>query len=120
MLVLACGSRSWVSSSVIQSYLRRLPSGTVLMHGGARGADVCAGQVAQQLGFAVRVFLADWRRFGRSAGFRRNELMLSESPDLVIAFWDGRSRGTAHMLALARCAGVRVVIVREQLNRRAS
>ena len=101
MLVLVCGSRTWRDGGLIRARLTELPRGTTVMHGGARGADRLAGQVARTLGLTEVEIKADWKR-GPQAGLERNLRMLDEQPDLVIAFWDGVSSGTAHTLANAR------------------
>ena len=47
----------------------------------------------------MEVFPANWNKFGKSAGFRRNEQM-AEVADALIAFWDGKSHGTKHMIEI--------------------
>lgn len=84
---------------------------TEVVSGGARGADTLGEQWAKAHGIPTRVFLADWDRFGKSAGFRRNHDIIAGC-DLCVAFWDGASRGTAHSLGLAREAGKRILVVR--------
>jgi len=75
--------------------------------GMARGADMLAWQWAHDFGIPTCEFPADWDRHRRSAGTIRNEQMLREGkPDLVIAFPGGR--GTAHMVRIAKAAGVPV------------
>lgn len=107
MLVLVCGSRSWRDGEAIRKRLARLPRGTTVLHGGARGADRLAGTVARSLGLAVVELRADWSR-GRWAGLERNLAMLDRGPDLVLAFWDGASGGTAHCIAHAERRGIPV------------
>lgn len=88
------------------------PPGAVVIHGAARGADRIAGEIAAALGLEVVSYPARWREHGRAAGPIRNRQMLEEGkPDRVIAFWDGRSKGTAHMVNLAKAAGLPVKIV---------
>ena len=87
MKLLVCGSRKWSDAETIRAWLRRMPAGTIVVHGGAAGADTLAGEVARELGFEVRVYPAEGTRFGRSAGPRRNEQMLAaEQPDRALAF----------------------------------
>ena len=70
-----------------------------------------AGYVAGRQGHFVAWIRADWERFGRAAGMRRNEQLLQcVKPDVVIAFWDGKSPGTRNMIEHARAAGVRVAV----------
>src|SRR4051812_3240410 len=86
--VLVCGSRDWTDKDEIANVLADLadlPSVEIL-HGGARGADQMAGEVAEFYGYDVRVFAADWQNEGRRAGFLRNLRMLDEKPNLVLAF----------------------------------
>jgi len=68
------------------------------MHGGARGVDRLAARYADQLGHLVEEYEADWETHGKKAGIMRNLAMLDQRPDLVIAFWDGESRGTKHTI----------------------
>jgi hypothetical protein len=82
---------------------------TLLIAGGASGADTLAARWAQDRGVPTQVYMAEWERLGREAGPIRNQRMLTEGkPDLVVAFPGGK--GTANMVAQARAAGVRVFI----------
>jgi hypothetical protein len=65
--------------------------------GEARGADSLGRRWAIENNIPVASFPADWNKYGCSAGIRRNEWMGSYA-DYVIAFWDGESRGTKHMI----------------------
>ena len=87
-----------------------LPLDTVIICGGASGADTIAATGAKRIGMKLEVFMADWVKYGRSAGPIRNKQMLDEGkPDLVLAFYDiNKSKGTKHMVSIARAAGVRV------------
>ncbi len=76
-----------------------------LVNGTARGADRLAAEVARDLGWTVIDVPAEWNRYGKSAGFRRNTLMLTDyHPDVLIAFPGGR--GTAHTVSEAQRLGV--------------
>jgi hypothetical protein len=78
-----------------------------IIHGGAAGADWCAGAVAELRDIPQSVFKADWKAHGRAAGPIRNQQMLDQGkPDLVLAFPGGR--GTADMVRRAKAAGVEV------------
>ena len=110
-VVAVTGSRDWTDAEAVEQALTRLPAGTRLVVGDARGADAIAQQVARKLGMPVQVFRADWQAEGRQAGMRRNERMLREGgPVLVLAFPLQDSRGTRHMIRIARQAGVRVLV----------
>lgn len=108
--VLVCGSRHWLDVSVIRERLRKLPAGTLILHGGARGADQIAGTIARTLGLQVREFRADWARLGKRAGYVRNVEMLDARPDLVLAFQLDGSRGTQHTIDAARERGIAVEV----------
>jgi hypothetical protein len=109
--VLVCGGRNFTDRAALYAALDRLHGSrrfTVVIAGGARGADVLAVQWAKDRDIATEIYTADWRRFGRGAGPRRNKQMLDEGrPDLVVAFPGGK--GTAGMTALALTAGIKVV-----------
>lgn len=106
MKVLVTGDRDWSDVERVAEVLQLLPSGTVLVHGACRGADVTCALVAEQLGFEARPYPADWARYPRAAGPIRNQQMLDEEHteeapiDLCLAFHNDieRSRGTADML----------------------
>jgi len=113
MRVLVCGGRSFTDQALLEDTLDRLHLArgfAVLIEGDAVGADRLAGAWAETRGIAHLVFKADWDGLGSKAGPIRNQQMLTEGkPDLVVAF-PGR-RGTAHMIGLARDAGVEVIEV---------
>lgn len=69
----------------------------VIVSGGARGADKAGEKYAQDEGFSMEIYLAQWDKYGKRAGYRRNEQM-AEVADGLIAFWDGQSKGTKHMI----------------------
>ena len=98
--ILICGSRTWQNWAAIYNALKSCPPDTVIIHGGAKGADNIAGHIAKALGFKVEVFEADWNKHGKSAGILRNQRMLAEGkPDFGIAFKSSPiSRGTDDMI----------------------
>ena len=88
-----------------------------VIHGGARGADELGRKWAEQddsdTPVSIEAFPADWDRYGKRAGYIRNQQMLDEGkPDIVLAFRsEGESKGTDMMIDLARKAGVPVYVV---------
>lgn len=72
-----------------------------ILSGGCRGVDEMGERYAAEHGYAVERFPADWKRHGRAAGPIRNRQMV-DAADCVIAFWDGRSRGTASLIAYTK------------------
>lgn len=110
MKVLVCGGRDYADARALAEVLdaigRETPI-TRLIHGAARGADSLAAAWAKSRGIPASAFPADWKTDGRAAGFVRNARMLREGrPEVVVAFPGGK--GTAHMVNLARAAGVPV------------
>lgn len=77
--------------------------------GGATGADECGRRWAVDHQIPVRMFPADWATHKKAAGPIRNKQMAAYSHQLV-AFWDGRSRGTGNMIAVARRYGLDVLV----------
>lgn len=75
-----------------------------VVSGGARGIDKLAEEWAENNVLKTKIYEADWDRDGKSAGFMRNARIVNEA-DMVIAFWDGKSKGTKHSIDLAIKAG---------------
>lgn len=77
---------------------RYLPENvTEIVSGGARGIDTCAKQYAYEKEIKLTEFLPEYDKYGKSAPLKRN-LQIIEYADEVFAFWDGRSRGTKHVI----------------------
>jgi len=110
--VVVCGSRSWSDREAVKKILEVLPDDTMLIHGRCpKGADRIAHEYGTFRGWKIRPYPADWNTLGKKAGFVRNEQMLNVGPDLVIAFWDGESRGTKHMIDGARKRKLRLLVI---------
>jgi hypothetical protein len=111
MRLLVCGGREFTDVQAAFAALDRLHARnpvSLLIEGGARGADAIARYWADENAIPFVTFQADWDGLGPSAGPLRNIRMLQEGrPDMVAAF-PGR-RGTAHMVRIAEEAGVHVV-----------
>lgn len=80
---------------------------TVVISGGARGADQLGEAWAKENHIPCETYLAEWDKLGRSAGYIRNATM-ADKAEALIALWDGKSPGTAHMIRLANQRGLRV------------
>lgn len=110
MRLLVCGGRDFTDAlfaNAVLDNLRHAYDIEVLIHGAARGADTMAAEWAKDREVPVIAEPADWDRYGRRAGPVRNEKMLREHrPTHVLAFPGGA--GTAHMVRIARAAGVLV------------
>lgn len=72
-----------------------------IVSGCARGADSLGEQYAKEKGFNIKEFPANWDLHGKAAGYIRNKEMANYA-NVLIAFWDGKSKGTKHMINLAK------------------
>lgn len=109
MKVIVCGGRNFSDKDYfnkVMSLLHEQLTITEIIEGGAKGADRLAFQWATENDIKVSEFPADWEKFGKSAGFVRNRLMLEQETDCVIAFPGGK--GTQNMIKLALEAGIMV------------
>lgn len=92
-----------------------------IISGTARGADKFGEQYAKIAGYELSKFPADWDGLGKRAGYIRNAEMAKfavedDSYGVLIAFWDGQSRGTKHMIDLAKRYGLEVHVVNYKEN----
>jgi predicted Rossmann fold nucleotide-binding protein DprA/Smf involved in DNA uptake len=105
--VIIAGSRDFNDYELLKTkcnqYLeeKRKTYEIVIVSGHARGADKFGEQYAAEEGFQLEIYKADWDKYGKRAGYRRNEQM-AEVGDAVIAFWDGESKGTKHMIDIMK------------------
>ena len=83
--------------------------GAVVVSGLARGVDAAARGYAQTHGVSLTEFLPDYARYGRAAPLRRNVQIVAYA-DLVLAFWDGKSRGTKFVIDQCKKMGVPVKV----------
>ena len=101
--VIIAGSRGFSNYKLLREqcnkFLRekRKTNNIIIVSGHARGADTLGEKYAQDEGFALEIYPAQWKKLGKQAGYRRNEQM-AEVADALIAFWDGCSKGTKHMI----------------------
>ncbi|GJL53078.1 MAG: hypothetical protein NPIRA02_02100 [Nitrospirales bacterium] len=106
MWFLVSGSRDFPNETLVRETMRAIVQPTdTLLHGGARGVDSWCAEEAQKCGATVFRRSAQWERYGRSAGMKRNTDMLNELVKIadffhILLFWDGESRGTEHMLSM--------------------
>ena len=94
MKIAVIGSRS-LDVTELEKYLPDDVS--EIVSGGAKGVDTAAGLYAKKHGIPLTEFFPDYDTYGRSAPIRRN-LEIIAYADQVMAFWDGRSRGTRFVI----------------------
>ncbi len=102
MKVAVIGSRNLTVNN-LEKYLP--PETTEIVSGGAKGIDTCAREYAVLQGIKLTEFLPDYEKHQRQAPLLRNITIIQYS-DLVIAFWDGTSRGTKFVIDNCKKHGV--------------
>jgi hypothetical protein len=113
MKIIIAGSRNFNDYNLLKSSCDNLLTqftNIEIVSGTARGADKLGERYARERGYDIKQFPANWDKFGKSAGYIRNDEMAQYS-DMLIAFWDGTSKGTKHMIDLANKRGIKVEIV---------
>jgi hypothetical protein len=80
----------------------------VIISGAAKGADTLGERYARIRGFRLKRMPADWDKYGKSAGYRRN-VDMANAADACICFWDRYSKGTSHMINIALAKGLQLV-----------
>lgn len=125
--ILVCGSRDfndfYIMGRTLDGFMAQAQKEhrkLMLIHGAAKGADSLAQTWANyQVNLTVLSYPAEWRKWGNKAGIMRNLKMLDEArPDVVLAFVNKKldeSRGTRHMVRIARQANVLVYVIRSYL-----
>jgi len=112
MKVIIAGSRNFNDYNLLKSSCDNLLTqftNIEIVSGTARGADKLGERYAREKGYSIKEFPANWS-LGKSAGYIRNDEM-AKYADMLIAFWDGTSKGTKHMIDLANKRGIKVVVI---------
>lgn len=104
------GSRS-LSIKNLENYLPE--NVTEIVSGGAKGIDTDAKNYALENNIPIKEFLPDYNRYGRSAPLKRN-LEIIEYADIVIAFWDGISKGTEFVIDSCKKRNVKVIVYKSE------
>jgi hypothetical protein len=123
MRIIIAGSREFnnyaiLKHNVIKILLEINPVNNIeveIISGTAKGADQLGEKFAREFNYKIKRFPANWDLYGKSAGYRRNEQMAlytKEDNGVLIAFLDGKSKGTKHMIDLAYKHGLRVFIIK--------
>jgi len=83
----------------------------LIISGGAIGADSLGKEYADRYGIETIIFLPDWNKYKKAAGFVRNKDIINNA-EVIFAFWDGKSKGTAHSMNLARDQQKELIVVK--------
>ena len=104
MKIAIVGSRTFSDYITLENYIDGIVKEnqydvTEVVSGGAKGADALGELYATTHGLKKTIFYADWKTYGRRAGFVRN-VDIIKNCDICFAFWDGESHGTKHDIEL--------------------
>lgn len=118
MKTIIAGSRGVADFSLLKEVIAEVDwEITTILSGTARGVDQMGEQYARDNKIPLERYPANWNLYGKSAGFRRNEQMAIHA-DALIALWDGESRGTKHMIDLAKKHNLKIHVLdtKESIN----
>lgn len=119
MKTIIAGSRNVTDFSILSAaILKAKREGlhvTEIVSGTARGVDQLGEQYARQMQLPLHRFPADWKKYDKRAGVIRN-IEMAENAQALIAIWDGKSKGTKHMINIATSKGLKIVIFQPKLD----
>lgn len=100
------GSRSFTDYQALKKFIANICQENnlrihTIISGGAKGADTLAEQYADEMGYAKTILPAEWAKYGRAAGHKRNIDIITLC-DICFAFWDTKSPGTQHAITLCQ------------------
>lgn len=103
MKIAIVGSRNFGNLNLVKNIVKQIKEkypDAIIISGGCRGVDKTAEIAAIRCGLKTLIFPADWDTYGKKAGFLRN-VTIAQSCDILLAFWDNLSKGTAHTINTA-------------------
>lgn len=110
MKTIIAGSRSITDYNILLQIMKEIDFNiTEIVSGTAKGADSLGERYAIENNIPLKKFPADWNKWGKVAGRIRNGQMNMYS-DALILLWDGKSRGSKHMLEIAKERGLIVFV----------
>lgn len=113
MKVIIAGGRDFNNYELLKErcdYFLQNQTEIEIVSGNANGADKLGEQYAIERNYSLKIFKAEWDKYGKSAGMIRNTEM-SNYGDTLIAFWDGKSKGTSHMINESRKKNLKVRVI---------
>ena len=111
MKYIIAGGRDFSNHGVLERVLKNFPDIDTVISGCAPGADTLGAEWAAAHHVAVQTFPAYWNVYGKSAGFIRNAEM-GEHADALIAFWDGKSKGTKNSIDIAEELNKKLYVIK--------
>lgn len=110
MKVAVIGSRDFYDYDLVKETLSTIDI-TLLISGGAKGADSLGEQYANENNIETLIFKPDWKKHGPAAGPIRNTDIVNNA-NIIVAFWDGESKGTKDSVTKAEKLNKEVVIIK--------
>lgn len=113
MKVIIAGSRTFSNYDLLKErldYFLQNQKDITIISGNATGADRLGEDYAHQQHHKLEEYPAMWDIYGKSAGYRRNEEM-AKIADCAVIFWDGKSKGTKHMIDLCKKNKIKLRVV---------
>ena len=114
MKLIIAGSRNFTDYQKLKTecdqFLQEHKNIEIVSGGYYKGADKLGIQYANEKGFDLIKFSAEWNKFGKAAGPKRNKEM-ARYADALIAFWDGKTKGTKSMINLAKKEALIIKII---------
>lgn len=113
MRVIIAGSRTFNDYHFFLQKINELAAQidiTEIISGMAKGPDLMGVQWGLQNNIPIQEFPANWDKYGKSAGYIRN-VEMAEAADYLIAFWDGKSKGTKHMIDTMQRQGKHGIVI---------
>jgi hypothetical protein len=114
MKLIIAGTRTFDNYKLLkESILKNINISDIeeIVSGTAKGADSLGELFAFENDIPVKRFPANWEKYGKSAGYRRN-VEMAEYGDTLLAFWDGVSKGTLHMINIAKNKNLKVFVIK--------
>lgn len=116
MRIIIAGGRDFNNFEMVEQAMERFQNEvSEIVCGDARGADSLGADWAFLHAVPVAHFPADWEKYGKAAGHIRNRQM-AEYADLLVAFWDGKSKGTKNMIDTMSSLGKHGIVIKYQFD----
>ena len=115
MRIIVAGSRNFSNYSLLKKkldfYLSEKNNDEItIVSGTANGADKLGEKYANENSISIQRYPANWDLYGKSAGYKRN-IQMADNADALVVFWDGKSKGTSHMINIAKQKNLKIRIV---------
>lgn len=110
--ILIAGSREYTNYEELKGTLKGILKGykdITIISGGAKGVDRLGERYAEEMGYEIEIYLPNYEKYSRAAPIIRNESMVKKA-DLIICFWDGKSKGTKSTINFAKKYNKEIIV----------